>query len=201
VNLFGSEGLFSLFPSTPGWIDAILRSAKWGYADTPRRLASFVGHLAHECNGFTVFEENLNYSAERLCTVWPKRFPSIKSAQPYARNPEALANKVYANRLGNGDEATGDGWYFRGRGPIQITGFTNYKAAGEAIGVDLIAAPEKLLVPAIGIASAGWYWSTRNLNELADRDDQEAITRAINGGLNGLEDRKAWVKKIYEALA
>jgi putative chitinase len=132
--------------------------------------------------------------------VWPKRFPTVASAEPYARDPEKLANHVYANRLGNGDEASGDGWYFRGRGPIQTTGFDNYKRTGEAIGVDLISAPQKLTVPVIGIAAAGWYWKSNGLNDLADTGNHAMITRRIQGATLGLTERIELTEKIRKIL-
>lgn len=188
-------------PKSPiEWLDAIERGAERWDINTPDRMAAFVGQLAHESLQFFHLEENLNYSAKRLMQVWPKRFPTEASTKGYTFNPEALANKVYANRMGNGPEKSGDGYFYRGRGPIQLTGFENHKLAGEAIGVDLVSRPEKLLVPAIGVAVAGWYWYIRGLNALADKHDHEAITQAINGGTHGLEDRIEWFHKIRAVL-
>lgn len=182
------------------WLEALcLGAERWG-VNTPDRFACFAGQLAHETTEFTRFEENLWYSAKRLYEIWPKRFPSLKSAEPYAMNPERLANKVYANRMGNGPEESGDGWMYRGRGPIQLTGFDNYKKYGELIGVDLVAHPEKLLVPAIGIASAGAYWVAHGCNELADANKQAEITKAINGGDIGLAHRIEMTNKIRSIL-
>lgn len=199
-----------------GWLEALVNgAARWGI-NTDVRFAAFAGHLAHESRQFTKLEESLSYSAQRLTEVWPQRFPSIVAAAPYARSSEKLANKVYANRVGNRDEASGDGYFYRGRGPIQTTFFDNYKKTGEAIGVDLVAHPEKLLVPAIGVAGAGFYWQSHGLNELADEnldgvvrqamlgplemDDELAITKAIQGGSLGFSDRIAWVEKIRKEL-
>ena len=121
------------------WIDAINQTFEYFDISTPEQQASFLGQCGHESNGFTALVENLNYKAESLCKVWPKRFPTLDAAQPYNRNPEAIANHVYASRMGNGDEESGDGFAFRGRGLIQLTGRDNYRACGEALGVDLEA--------------------------------------------------------------
>lgn len=182
------------------WLEALVHGApRWDIIGRDR-FAAFAGNLAHECAQFTHLEENLHYTAERLMQVWPKRFPTILDALPYEHDPELLANAVYANRMGNGNAMSGDGFFYRGRGPIQATGFDNYRNTGDAIGVDLVAHPEKLLTPAIGTAAAGWYWQSRGLNELADVGDFEEINKRIQGGLQGLEDRVTWIKKIWSVL-
>jgi putative chitinase len=155
--------------------------------NTGLRVAHFMAQVAHESAAFTRLEENLNYSAERLHAIWPKRFPTVDSAALYARNPVELANKVYGGRLGN--DKPGDGWRFRGRGLIQLTGRANY----EAFGID--DEPEVAALPKNAALLALAYWKKKALNDEADRDDIEAITRAINGGLIGLEDRKALLVK------
>lgn len=154
---------------------------------TPLRVAHFMAQVAHESAGFTRLEENLNYSAERLHAIWPKRFPTVESAALYARNPVELANKVYGGRLGN--DKPGDGWRFRGRGLIQLTGRANYAAYG------VEADPEIAAQPRDAARLALLYWARKALNDEADRDDIEAITRAINGGTVGLEERKALLVK------
>jgi putative chitinase len=196
------EKLRLAMPMAPiAWLVALCAlPAKWE-VNTVQRQAYFIGQIAHESNQFQRLTEGLSYSAPRLMTVWPQRFPTLSSAIPYAHNPVKLANKVYAGRLGNGDEASGDGYLYRGRGPIQLTGRANYEAAGAAIGVDLIANPGVLLAPHIGLDAAGWFWKSNGLNELADAGDHTMITRRINGGLNGLADRLAWVKKIEGVLS
>lgn len=171
---------------------------------TPRRQAHFLAQLLHESLGLAVVEENLNYSADGLLRVFGKYF-TPDQAQQYAWNPKAIANRVYANRLGNGSEASGDGWMFRGRGPIQLTGRGNYQRAGQALGLNLEGNPEMLKRPDIGAEVAGWFWSTRRvaglgLNTYADLDQIVIITRAINGGLNGLEARRAWLDKCKRVL-
>lgn len=187
--------------ASPEWLAALEAwDGEWEI-NTKSRFAHFVGQLAHESVGFTRFEERLSYGAPRLVVIWPTRFPDLAAAAPYARNPVLLANSVYADRLGNGNQGSGDGYRFRGRGPIQLTGRANYRAAGQAIDVDLIAEPDRLLEPAVGLLAAGWFWKSKGLNELADIDDITSITKRINGGLIGLADRLEWVLKIEEAIA
>jgi len=141
-----SEQLAKALKITPikaeEWIDAINETFDRFDISTPERQACFLGQCAHESGGFTALKENLNYSAEGLTKVWPKRFPSLDVAQPYHRNPEKIANKVYADRMGNGNEASGEGFKYRGRGLIQLTGKDNYRACGEALGVDLLEDPD-----------------------------------------------------------
>jgi putative chitinase len=190
-----------ILPKAPSpWLDALCVVApKWGI-DTPLREAHFVAQLAHECAQFTRLEENLNYGAARILTVWPSRFPLPGDAIPYAHNPEKLANRVYSNRLGNGVEESGDGWRYRGRGPIQITGRANYKAAGDAIGLDLVETPEAVLRPVVGCDVAGWFWQSKKLNSLADVDNIRHITMRINGGSHGMEERRGWLNRAKSIL-
>jgi putative chitinase len=164
--------------------------------NTPKRQAAFIGQCAHESGNFTKLEENLNYSPERLTKVWPSRFPDLASADKYGYNPQALANKVYAGRLGNNQE--GDGWKYHGRGLIQLTGRENYERCGSSLGVDLIGNPNWLLDPKYAALSAGWFWNKKGLNELADQQEHGQITKRINGGLLGLDDR---LQKTTKALA
>lgn len=181
------------------WIDAINQTFEYFDISTPEQQASFLGQCGHESNGFTALVENLNYKAESLCKVWPKRFPTLDAAQPYNRNPEAIANHVYAGRMGNADEDSGDGFRYRGRGLIQLTGRANYKACGEALGVDLEANPEAVETPQFAALSAGWFWSTHGLNNIAS--DIMAVTKKINGGTLGLDDRVARTERALNALA
>jgi len=143
--------------------------------NTPIRQASFIGQCQHESNNFKTLEENLHYSAAGLMRVWPSRFPSADVANQYANNPEKIANKVYAGRMGNTEE--GDGWAYHGRGLIQLTGRDNYKNCGDALGLALITNPELLAMPKGAALSAGWFWGKRGLNELADVKDFETILR------------------------
>jgi putative chitinase len=168
---------------------------------TPLREAAFLSQLAHESRELTRFVENLNYSAERLMKVWPRRFPNISVAQKYAHKPELLANYVYSNRMGNGPASSGDGWRYRGRGPIMITGEEMYLKAGRGIGVDLIAQPELLEQAEVGLRAAGWFWrDEKKLNPFADRQEFLTITKLINGGLNGLEDRQRYYSIAKKVL-
>lgn len=188
--------LKAVAPTTP---DAILTPlvapmnaacAKWGI-DTPKRRAGFLSQCAVESGGFTMRTERLSYSAERLMAVWPKRFPTMAAAMPYARNPEKLANKVYANRMGNGTELSGDGWEFRGRGFKQLTGRDNYTAFAKAMNMTVAEVPSYIETDEGACQSAAWFWSTNRLNAFADVADVRGMTLKINGGLNGFDDRKA----------
>lgn len=167
---------------------------------TPLRQASFIGQCAHESNNFKTLEENLNYKPESLMRVWPSRFPDLQTAMKYAHNQEAIANKVYGGRMGNGVEETGDGWKYHGRGLIQLTGKENYTHCGDAIGIDLINNPGLLIDPRNAAMSAGWFWNKKGLNALADASDFETMTKRINGGLIGLDDRKAKIAKALSVL-
>jgi len=168
--------------------------------NTPQRQATFIGQCAHESNDFKTLEENLNYKPEALMRVWPSRFPDLPTAMKYAHNQEAIANKVYGGRMGNGVEETGDGWKYHGRGLIQLTGKENYERCGEALGVDLISQPNLLAQPHYAAMSAGWFWGKKGLNALADAQDYDTMTKRINGGLIGLNDRKAKIAKAISVL-
>jgi putative chitinase len=166
--------------------------------DTQKKQAAFIGQTCHESANYTRLEEGLSYSAERLMKIWPNRFPTLESAQPYARNGKALANKVYANRMGNRDEASGDGGRFFGRGAIQLTGYSNYFHCGKALGVDFVMEPHLVATPKYAILSAGWFWDTHDCNAIAQAADWVKLTKKINGGTIGLDDR---IKHTNEALA
>ena len=158
------------------------------------RESAFLAQVGHESGQLRTLVENLNYSAEGLIKTWPKRF-NLVSAASVARKPEQIANIVYASRMGNGPAVSGDGWRYRGRGLIQVTGWVNYQACGEALSLDLLIKPELLEQPAYAALSAAWFWSSNGLNELADAGHFEAITRRINGGLSGQADRlKLWAR-------
>lgn len=200
-------GLLRVMPratnAVAAWVGPLNQAMiKWGITNNAR-IAAFLAQLAHESAELTRLEENLNYSAEALVRVWPTRF-TREDAEACARQPERIANRVYANRLGNGDVASGDGWLYRGRGPIQITGKENYRHCSVAIAGDadtLLVNPDFLRAPTYGAESAGWFWASRGLSELADRGGFEEITRKINGGLNGLEDRVAYWNRAIGVLA
>jgi len=165
--------------------------------DTPQRIAAFIAQCAHESANFTILKENLNYRAATLRKIFPKYFPTDAMAADYASRPnkqEAIANKVYANRMGNGDETSGDGYRFCGRGLIQLTGRENYSWFAASLDISVEEASEYLQTFEGAAQSACWFWETNNLNQWADADDIVTLTKRINGGTIGLEDRK----KHYE---
>ncbi|MBW2937667.1 glycoside hydrolase family 19 protein [Aureisphaera sp. CAU 1614] len=167
---------------------------------TPLRKAYFLAQVAHESGGFKYAVENLNYSAKALYGVFRKYFPTLEEANSYARQPKKIANKVYANRMGNGNEASNDGWNFRGRGLIQLTGKDNYQALSNQTGQSFISSPELLEQPQWALTSACWFWKKRNINKYADTDDIHMVTKLINGGYNGLTNRQHYLdefKKLY----
>lgn len=194
-------------PTPAVWTGALSEAMDRFAISTPARAAAFLAQIAHESGELRRLVENLSYSADRLMVVWPKRFPTLASAEPYERQPEKLANYVYASRLGNGDTASGDGWRFRGRGLLQITGRGNYRACGLALPFPLEVQPELLVAPPIASLAAGQFWRSRGCNELADNnagdnDDEDfvRITVLINGGKNGLESRRAYWQRAKAAL-
>ena len=184
----------------PKWLDPLNEVFAKYDITTPIRQASFIGQCAHESANFKTLEENLNYKPEALMRVWPSRFPDLPTAMKYAHNPEAIANKVYGGRMGNGVEETGDGWKYHGRGLIQLTGKENYSHCGDAIGIDLLHSPGLLTDPKYAALSAAWFWNKKGLNALADASDFETMTKRINGGLIGLDDRKSKITKALSVL-
>lgn len=188
------------------FVPALNRAMARYRIDSPVRRAAFIAQVGHESGQLRRLAENLNYSAAGLAATWPGRFRDSAGqpnalAQRLARRPEAIANHVYAERLGNGPTALGDGWRYRGRGLIQLTGRNNYRACGEAIGADLIANPELLEQPEWAAMSAAWFWSSNGLNELADAGRFDEITRRINGGTHGQAQRLALWRAGQEVLA
>jgi putative chitinase len=165
---------------------------------TPKRQAAFIGQCAHESANFKVLQENLNYSAEGLMKTWPSRFPTKEIADQYARQPSKIAGKVYNGRMGNTSEE--EAAQFLGRGLIQLTGKENYANCGNSIGVDLIGNPTLLTDPQYAALSAGWFWNKKGLNSLADSGDIDTMTKRINGGTHGLDDRKAKIAKAEQVL-
>lgn len=168
---------------------------------TPNQQAAFIGQCGHECGHFRILEENLNYRAATLMKLWPKRFPTLEIANAYAGNPKKIANMVYANRMGNRDESSGDGYRFRGRGCIQLTGHANYFHAGKALGVDFVMEPDLVATPKYAAMTAGWFWSTHGCNEIAESADWVKLTKKINGGTIGLDDRILHTKQALAALS
>lgn len=158
--------------------------------DTQRRIAAFLSQVGVESAHLTAVVENLNYSAAGLLATFPSHFDAFEAAQ-YARKPQKIAARAYAGRMGNGDEASGDGWVYRGRGLLQITGREGYAACGKSIGLDLIEHPELLEQPAHAAMSAAWYFAAHGCMTFADSGDIRSVTRLINGGLNGYPQRLA----------
>jgi putative chitinase len=156
----------------------------------PARLAGFLAQIAHESGGFTAVKENLNYSAKGLMTTFKKYFPTEELAKQYERKPEKIANRVYANRMSNGDEASGDGYRFCGRGLIQLTGRANYTKFAEDLGISIEETVKYLETPNGAVSSAGWFWDNNNLNKFCDSGDFVTLTKRINGGTIGLADRQ-----------
>jgi putative chitinase len=181
------------------WFEPLQETFEKYQINTPQRQACFIGQCMHESGGFKHLKENLNYSAKALMATWPSRFPDADTAEKYARQPEMIANKVYGGRMGNTED--GDGAKYIGRGLIQLTGKDNYTAFGEAIGEDLVANPQLVEQPRYAALSAGWFWNKRGLNALADAMDIETLTKRINGGSIGIDDRKAKISMVLNAIS
>ena len=185
-------------------IDSIPEVASKFGINTPLRVAHFLAQCGHESGGFRLTQENLNYSAKGLVGIFKKYFPTEAIANAYARNPQKIANKVYSNRMGNGSEASGEGYKFRGRGYIQLTGKENYTAFGKSIGVDIPSNPDSV-ASTYALASAAWFFSKNGLHKIADEGASDAvvtrITKRVNGGTIGLADRIKHFKEYYHLLA
>jgi putative chitinase len=184
------------------WVDALNETFDRFQIDTPMRQASFIGQCGHECGNFRVLEENLNYRAATLLKLFPRTQRrgwgfTPEEAAAYEKQPKKIANRIYANRMNNRDEASGDGYRFRGRGCIQLTGSANYHHAGKALGVDFIMEPDLVATPKYAAMTAGWFWNTHRINHFADMQDWVGMTKKINGGTIGLDDR---IKHIMNAL-
>lgn len=191
---FTVDQLAQMIPNNPDvneWYDALSELLPKYEIDTAQRIAAFIAQCSHESNEFRAIKENLNYRWESLRRVFPKYFPTDELAQQYAHNQEAIANKVYGNRMGNGDEESGDGFRYCGRGLIQLTGKNNYQAFADSIGMSLEECVEYLGTFKGAVESACWFWNKNNLNHWADAGDVTKTTKVINGGTLGLEDRIA----------
>lgn len=197
--------LRQLYPSAK---DAIIRAfanqapevlAEFGISDRQNRLHFFLAQVGHESGGLRITEENLSYSGPRMMQVWPSRFPTLASTVGFAGDPEKLANKVYGGRLGN--TAAGDGWKYRGRGFIQVTGKDGYKEVGDLAGLDLVADPEAAMRPEHALRVAAAFWKWKKLNPKADAGDFVGVTKRINGGTIGLQDRFNWLEKVQSLVA
>lgn len=194
------------------WLDAVEATCQEFEINTPERIASFLAQTSHESGGYTMLSENLNYKAATLAACWPNRFAELGPdkkpkkddkgkliptavANSIAGKPELIANLVYSSRMGNGPAESGEGWKYRGRGLKQLTGKDNYTRCGNALGVDLVSNPDLLLEPLYAARSAGWFWKANNLSAFADVGDIKGMTKKINGGFIGLEQRQA----LYDA--
>lgn len=198
------------------WLQPIIETCVEFEINTPQRIAGFLAQTSHESGGYTMLTENLNYRAATLAACWPNRFAEMVNKKPkkdakgaliptkvalaIEKKPELIANMVYSNRMGNGTAESGEGWKYRGRGLKQLTGKDNYKRCGEALGVDLVANPDLLLEPMFAARSAGWFWKVNNLSSFADNADIKGMTKKINGGYIGLEQRHALYNKIMAAF-
>jgi putative chitinase len=182
----------------PEWVDPLNETFQRYNISSVVQQAAFIGQCGHECGNFRILEENLNYKAATLMRLWPKRFPTQEIANEFAGNPRKIANKVYADRMGNRDEASGDGYRFRGRGALQLTGATNFYNAGKALGMDFWAEPDLVATPKYAALTAGWFWDTHKCNAVAQAQDWVKLTKIINGGTIGIEER---LKHINQALS
>lgn len=207
ITLAHLVGIMPRNKQPAAWIEVLNEALTRFEINTTERIAAFLAQIAHESAELNRLLENLNYSAQGLVATWPKRFTSLEFARQFERNPERIANQVYANRMGNGDVVSGDGWKYRGRGVIQLTGRGNYRAVGNALGLPFETNPDLLLAPGPAALAAGFFWQSRGLNELADDrnddDDDEdfvSITVRINGGRAGLADRRRYWERAQVVL-
>ncbi len=183
-----------------GWAEILSEKLPHAAIASPHRLAAFLGQCAVESGGFGILEEDLSYGAERLCEVWPARFPDAGAAEAYAYRPEQLANDVYANRMGNGDPASGDGWRFRGRGLIQITGRAAYERFAQSLDMTLDEAAAHAATREGAADSAIWFWSYNDLNPIAEAWLIDTLTRRINGALTGAVERRRLCRAALQVL-
>ena len=197
---FTKEQLHEMIPNNPyvdHWYDAICEILPEYEINTPQRVAAFIAQCAHESAGFTALKENLNYKAESLLRVFPKYFKTLDEARQYEKQPEKIANRIYGGRMGNGPEETGDGFRYCGRGLIQLTGKDNYTWFAASLDMPVEDVPEYLSTFEGALQSACWFWESNNLNQWADKGDILTLTKRINGGTIGLDDR---IKHYNHAL-
>jgi len=176
-------------PHASHWFEALCEILPDYDIDTVPRVAAFLAQTAHESGNYRAIKENLNYKAESLMRVWPRYFPNMEVARAYAQQPERIANRAYGGRMGNGPEETGDGWKFAGKGLIQLTGKDNYTRYAQSLEISLDEASEHLTTFEGCVQSAAWFWEANNLNQWADSGDMLTLTKRINGGTIGLDDR------------
>jgi len=200
--MISDEQLHQIMPGcdAASWLPHLTKAMADYEINSAIRIATFLAHVAVESREMRELVEFLSYSAGRLTEVWPTRFPTAELAAPYAHNPEKLGNLIYANRLGNGVPASGDGFRFRGRGLLQTTGKDQYRVAGEALQIDLINHPELLEQPAWAARQAAWWWQKEGLNGVADNGDLKTSTLRINGGLTGYADRVVYWRRALQVL-
>jgi putative chitinase len=202
-----TEGkLAQCFPANPRaseWFPWIAQTLQEYHITTINRVGQWLAQMGHESGDLRHVVENLNYSADALLRTWPRHFPTRAIANSYARQPQRIANRAYASRMGNGPESSGDGWKFRGRGLIQITGKSNYADASMALYGDLVLLDEPEILQEFdgAVRSACWYWNSRRLNLLSDAENTREVTRLINGGFHGLDDRMNRYARIKRILA
>ena len=182
------------------WLDSLNQTLPAYDITTVNRIAAFLGETYVESAAYTELHENLNYRATSLMREWPKHFPTLDIATQYANNPEAIANRAYANRMGNGDEASGDGWRYCGRGLIQITGRDNYQAFANSVGMDINSVPAYLQTFNGAVVSACWFWQNNDLNHLADAWDIDTISIRISGGTNSSIEREQQCSRVQQIL-
>jgi putative chitinase len=183
------EAIISKNPYADHWYEALCQILPDYDINTVPRVSAFLAQTAHESGNYRAIKENLNYKAASLCKVWPKYFPNMEIANAYAQQPERIANRAYGGRMGNGPEESGDGWKFCGRGLIQLTGKDNYSRYAQSLEISLDEASEHLTTFEGCVQSAAWFWEANNLNQWADSGDMLTLTKRINGGTLGLEDR------------
>ena len=188
-------------PYLDHWTEALNKILPDYDISTPQRVAAFIAQAGHESGNFTALHENLNYRPETLRKVFPKYFPDDATAAQFAHNPEMIANRVYANRMGNGDEASGDGFRYCGRGLIQLTGKSNYQAFADSIQTPVEQIPDFLQTFEGAVQSACWFWENNNLNQYADNGDFVTMTKRINGGTIGLDDRQHRYLQAMQAFS
>ena len=182
------------------WVDPLNETFDRFKIVTKEEQACFIGQFSYESNHFKSLSENLNYRPETLMQLWPRRFPTMDEAMKYAHQPEKIANHIYANRMGNRNEASGDGWLFRGSAICQLTGHDNFWHAGQALGIDLVKNPDLARTPKWAAPIGGWFWSTHGCNQLADAKNYDALTERINGGLFGAKERVAVMHQAEQII-
>jgi len=185
---------------SPSWVEPLNATFHKFGIDDVRKQAAFIGQCAHESNHFRTLEENLNYKAATLERLFGHKFKPEEIPQ-YANQPQRIANRIYANRMGNRDEASGDGWLYHGRGVIQLTGHDNFWHFGQSVGMDFVRDPNPVAQPMYAAMSGGWFWATHGCNPLAESENWEGLTRRINGGTFGLQERIALTKQALDILA